>query len=202
MSGTAVDMRRPVEEGYVKNQRRRRGHEYYFVHTSVQIDASIPRISVHAPLQYELPPHFAKAVKSVVSVLMAGGGPEECRAASSLKEGALPMLDDVLSLYAALATRDEEAMPRVRTFAARNRLRARAEGGRCGGRRRGRPGLGVRKGDFIGGRGHETYEHPSRTLLNGGRAAFIMALAPVIPGGVTAIHRARFAGGASLVLTK
>ena len=27
------------------------------------------------------------------------------------------MLDDVLSLYAALATRDEEAMPRVRTFA-------------------------------------------------------------------------------------
>ena len=84
--------------------------------TSVQIDASIPRISVHAPLQYELPPHFAKAVKSVVSVLMAGGD-TRTRAASSLKEGAFPMLDDVLSLYAALATPREEDTPRVRTFA-------------------------------------------------------------------------------------
>ena len=180
--------------------------------TSVQIDASIPRISVHAPLQYELPPHFAKAVKSVVSVLMAGGGSEECRAASSLKEGAFPMLDDVLSLYAALATRDEEAMPRVRTFAGAKlglvlvRKGARIIVEEVGGEEA--KVLGVRKGDALleiaGTRiTNHTVADAAKLIGEAERPLSLTLLAPVVQKEASPLSiELALHGGASVILTR
>ena len=180
--------------------------------TSVQIDASIPRISVHAPLQYELPPHFAKAIKSVVSVLMEGGDANDCRAASQLKEGAFPMLDDVLSLYAALATRDEEAMPRVRTFAGAKlglvlvRKGSKIEVEEVGGDEA--KVLGVRKGDALlevaGTRiTDHTVADAARLIGEAERPLSLTLLAPVVPKEASPLSiELALHGGASLILTR
>lgn len=90
--------------------------------TTIQVEATDPpRVSLHAPLAYELTPLQAGAAAAVASSIAAGAGPGACRAASGLEDGAFPALDDVLALYAALHTQEAEAIvkraPRVRTFA-------------------------------------------------------------------------------------